>query len=112
MMVYTCVKYTWHNEGNNDCTEPKTCNNTENCNNICTTIYRNKGGGLAWLHSGCRIEHKCHNDVDECILRHFTQDIYLCCCSSPLCNRNIVVNATHMTPKTTIPTTSKTVCLV
>ena len=112
MMVYTCVKYTWHDEGNNDCTELKTCNNTENCNNICTTIYQNKGGGLAWQHSGCHIKHKCHNDVDECILRHFTQDIYLCCCSSPLCNRNIVVNATHMTPKTTIPTTSKTVCLV
>ena len=113
MAQYTCIRYIWHEEDQNDCTEPLTCNTTETCSNICVTLYQRKKGTLTWQVSGCRVKYECpKDDVDECILRHSTKEVYGCCCSGPLCNGNIVINETHMAPKTTISTTSKTVCLV
>lgn len=113
MAHYTCIRYVWHEEDTSNCTEPLTCNITETCpDNHCMTMYQRKQGTLHWQVSGCRVDVSCtQDDGDKCILRHKLGQVYGCCCSSPRCNGNIVVNDTHMAPKTTIPASSKTVCL-
>jgi len=110
MSPLTCIRYTWHDEEHNACVSPINCTNIETCREgyPCQTLYANTNKGLVWQVSGCALQKKCQIETytDKCIMKHSTLNAYHCCCTVSECNRNVVINATHMKPRpTTTPTT-------
>ncbi|XP_066936299.1 activin receptor type-2A-like [Clytia hemisphaerica] len=90
------------------CFEDLNCFETCGKNQVCTIFYRNMTGELqpgfagCWEKEGkgfCNPDHLTHID---CHLRHKGKhngiDSFMCCCTGNRCNKNLIQNATLMTP--------------